>query len=315
MKDQELEREILKIIANVRENKVHVRPEKEWLLDKYDRYKQKLEAEGKCILTRAKTDERLYQELYHTAPLKYSQTTKIRYWRSGTHFPGNFEEAAGFARALGLDEKEKEYFFRYYMDQSYFAKEKERAEAVVLLDELKMEFLQKIHPSMLLRYGIRERDLQKSFRALYFENALGYVNLARGGKEEKLNPQDSASFGSELIRMQKAEGQFSRKNLIRHLIILGSPFLSVEQMNIWLRKTGCGFLREDHTNARGYPEDFLVIKILEFYEKTASGMEPEEGQMLLRRILTCMDKKLREQDMQELCFMYFKALRGCADGK
>lgn len=315
MKNQELERKISELITEIKKNRVPVRPEKEWLLEKYERYRKRLEEREGRKLTRARTDERLYQELYHTAPLKYSQVTKIRYWRSGVHFPGNYKEALGFARGMGLSEAETEYFFRYYLAQNYLPGEKERERAVLLLDELKTEFQQKIHPSQLLRYGIRERDLPKSFRMLYFEMASGYVNLTSEIKGGKLNPQNSVSFGSELARMQRLEGQFSRKSLLRHLIILGSPFVSVEQMNCWLEILGCGMLRAEHINTEGYPEDLLAIKILELYEKTACGLEPEEGRALLYRILSCMDRKLRVQGMQELCFMYFKALRGCADGK
>lgn len=315
MKNQELERKILEIITNIRETKVQVRPEKEWLLDKYERYKQRLEKEENQRLTRTQTDERLYKELYHTAPLKYSQITKIRYWRSGAHFPGKYEEALGFAQALGLDEEEIRYFFQVYLEQNYFADEKKRKAASELLDSLKTEFQQKIHPSELLKYGIRESDLPRCFRMLYFEKAAGYVNLTSITKEGRLNPQESASFGSELMRIQKMQGDFSRKTLIRHLIVLGSPFVSVEQMNIWLEALGCAPLQESHTTVSGYPQDLLLIKILKLYEKAAGGLEPQKGRLLLRCILAEMDRILREQGMQELCFMYFKALRGCIDGK
>lgn len=315
MKNQELERKISKIIANIGENKLCVRPEKEWLQDKYNRYRHTIETEEGTKLTKTRTDERLYQELYHTAPLKYSQITKIRYWRNGTHFPGNFEEALGFARVLRLSEEEIRYFFQVYLDQNYFPDEKNREKAVRLLDELKTEFQQKIHPSELLRYGVREQDISRSFRMLYFEKASGYVNLTSVTKEGRLNPQESSSFGSELMRMQRMQGHFSRKSLIRHLIVLGSPFISVEQMDIWLETLGCAPLQESHTTVSGYPQDLLLIKILKLYEKTARGLEPQEGKILLRYILAEMDRILREQDMQELCFMYFKALRGCTDGK
>ena len=88
MKNQELERKISEIIADIRENKVQVRPERLWLLDKYERFKQELELRVGRSLTKNQTDERLYMELYHAAPLKYSQITKIRYWRSGETFSG-----------------------------------------------------------------------------------------------------------------------------------------------------------------------------------------------------------------------------------
>mgnify|MGYP004508843087 FL=1 len=315
MKNQELERKILEIITNIRETKVQVRPEKEWLLDKYERYKQRLEEEENQRLTRTQTDERLYKELYHTAPLKYSQITKIRYWRSGSHFPGKYEEALEFAQALGLDEEEIRYFFQVYLEQNYFADEKKRKAAAELLDSLKTEFQQKIHPSELLKYGIRESDLPRCFRVLYFEKAAGYVNLTSVTKEGRLNPQESASFGSELMRIQKMQGSFSRKTLIRHLIVLGSPFVSVEQMNIWLEVLGCAPLQESHTTVSGYSQDLLLIKILKLYEKTAGGLEPQKGRLLLCCILAEVDRTLRKQGMQELCFMYFKALRGCRDGK
>ncbi len=315
MKNQELERKISEIITEIKTKRADVRPEKEWLLDKYERYKQKLEAEENQRLTRTQTDERLYKELYHTAPLKYSQITKIRYWRSGTHFPGNYEEALGFARVLGLDKEEIRYFFQVYLEQNHFADEEKWKAAVMLLDSLKTEFQQKIHPSEILRYGVLERDLSRCFRMLYFEKAAGYVNLISVTKEGRLNPQESASFGSELMRIQKMQGHFSRKTLIRHLIILGSPFVSVEQMNLWLECLGCAPLQEAHTTVDGYRMDLLVIRVLELYEKTARGLEPQEGKLLLRWILSEMDRTLQGQDMQELCFMYFKALGGCADGK
>lgn len=315
MKNQELERKILEIITNIRENKVQVRPERMWLLDKYERFKQEQEIREGRSLTKTQTDERLYKELYHAAPLKYSQITKIRYWRSGTHFPGNYEEALGFAKALGLDEEEIWYFFQVYLEQNYFADEKKHKAAIQLLDSLKTEFQQKIHPSEILRYGVRERNLSRCFRMLYFEKAAGYVNLTSVTKEGRLNPQESASFGSELMRIQKMQGHFSRKTLLRHLLILGSPFVSVEQMNIWLEALGCATLQESHITVSGYPQDLLLIKILKLYEKAAGGLEPQKGRLLLRCILAEMDRTLRKQGMQELCFMYFKALQGCIDGK
>ena len=316
MKNQELERKISELIANIKENKVSIRPERVWLQDKYERYRQKLGAREGRSLTKTQADERLYQELYHTAPLKYSQITKIRYWRNGTHFPGNYNETMKFVHALGLETDEIRYFFHACLDQNYFADEGERQEAVQLLQQLKIEFQQKFHPAQLLSYGIRKQDLPGSFRMLYFEKAANYVNLTSMTKGHKLNPQESASFGSELMRMQKMKGQFSRKSLIRHLIILGSPFLSVEQMNIWLEKLGCAPLQNTlQITAEGYCLDALVTGILELYEKAAMGLEPEEGKQIIRYILSCMDRKLRNQGMEELCFMYFKALRGCSNGK
>ena len=71
MKNQELERKISELITEIKKNRVPVRPEKEWLLEKYERYRKRLEEREGRKLTRARTDERLYQELYHTAPLKY----------------------------------------------------------------------------------------------------------------------------------------------------------------------------------------------------------------------------------------------------
>lgn len=40
MNNQELERKISKIIADIGENRLYVRPENEWLQDKYNRYRQ-----------------------------------------------------------------------------------------------------------------------------------------------------------------------------------------------------------------------------------------------------------------------------------
>lgn len=284
------------------------RPETEWLAAQYDAWRIS------CgNLSKGKADEMIYERMYGKAPAKNSDLNKIRFWRTGRHLPVNREDAESFADALDFDMEQKKYFFRSYMELYYFENEEEKERAQQLLADLKEEYLMKIPPFKMEMLGGKLAP-EKNFRHLYYLDALSFTSRPdlRGKNEKDKEKQDrmvSVSFGSELLRIQRMEGEISRKSMLRHLILLGSPFVSARQINSWLEQLGFAPLDESHVSTGGIAMDALLIRMLACYEELAAGREYLECEKILRTIFVKTDEYLQQHNLEKWRIMYFKSLK------
>lgn len=293
------------------ENEKKPRPELLWLQEMYRRF---CEREG--IIKKAGGDILLYQRMYGKMPEKNSDILKIRYWRTGRHLPANREQCSKFAEALGLGEKEKKYLFQGYWDrcdQVFYTEESEEevyAERTGYIRSLVQEYLWKVPTSRVLDLNVNPREMEMHLRHLYFTDAVRCVKVWKKFEMKMIQRHiSSVNYGSELERSLKLLGEIPRKTVLRHLILLGIPFVNHRVLDEGLICLGYLPLTEGHTMTDGSCLDDLILGFLRRYECSCSGQEPQECAAWMRTNLRELDGCLIRRGAQNLRFMYFKALK------
>lgn len=286
------------------------RPEVLWLKEIYERF-QKLTG----CREKKEADNLIYEKMYFSAPVKPSDTLKIRFWRTGRHVPSNRDICLRFGKALNMTEAELDYLIKGYYDRSDCVYEK-LTDSVTwrqrkkVMDEMVSEYLQKIHPGELFRLKIPSCSAENNIRHLYFTDALKYVHMypqyAYSSYQDHIT---SINYGSELRRNFELTGEVPRRTMIRHLLILGMPFVSREIMDEKLSTLGYLPLTEEHTLTGGERLDWLLIRLLELYENCCTGKEPEECVIWFQEACRILDRYFMEKREENLRFMFFKALK------
>ena len=287
------------------------RPELTWLKQIYDRFRNRY-----GISEKGKADSLLYERMYSSVPAKPSDTLKIRYWRTGRHLPVKREQCLLFGRALEMNERELDFLIKGYYDRSDLCFEGDKngypvfRERKALMEGMVMEYLEKVPPAKQLQMGITRRTLENNIRHLYYTDAMKYVKV--GALRIKLSLDShitSINYDSELARSLRLEGEVSRRTMIRHLLILGMPYMSRELMDERLSMLGYLPLKEKHTLADGSRMDWLLIRLLELYEGSCRGQEPKACGKWFQNACRRLDIFFEEKGMHNLRFMYFKALK------
>ena len=287
------------------------RPELVWLKERYDRFRKKYELLGK-----QEADRLIFEKMYSNVPQKSSDTLKIRYWRTGHHVPSNREQCLAFGKALDMNPEELDYLLRRYYDRNDMVFDEvseerpEYRERRKLMDALLSEYFQKVHPERLQRMKIPYDAMESNVRHLYYTDALKYVDVTW---QKDLQPVErhitSINYGSELNRNFRLLGEIPRKTMLRHLLILGIPFLNRKILDERLVRLGYLPLQENHTLVSGEPLDLLLIRLLELYEECCWGMEPDQCSRWFQAACRTLDKYFWEKGNYNLRFMYFKALK------
>ena len=262
---------ILDLAARCMEQKHMERPEVVWLKERYGEFMRREGFSGKEAADRC-----LYERIYGIRP-KRQDTLKIRYWRTGWHLPASYGLCAAFGRALRLDREEMRYLLQGYYDSCDRIYEEEPSDSRSAywlrrkaMKDLTDRYLQSIPQNRLRQMRITERSLEHSMRHLYYTDALGYV-YGGSGMAEKMKYMKrhitSVNYDSEFGRNMKLLGVIPRKTMIRHLLILGMPWVSLDWLNGQLRTFGYLELKEHHTLRDGERLDWLLIRILRRYEE------------------------------------------------
>lgn len=290
------------------------RPEVQWLKEKYARLSHMVGLPGK-----AHVDALIYERMYGSMPARESDTLKIRYWRTGKHLPVNRDQCILFGQALELSDREMKYLIQNYYDKSDHIFDKERKgtweeslynERFRYLRSLIEEYLSKFPPHCLLEMNIAPESVSAYLRHIYFQDALKCVSVCDGLDMLQLSGHSlSVSYESELARSFKLEGEIPRKTMLRHLLLLGMPFISRQILNDGLMTLGYLPLTKGHTMTTGEYLDDLLLFFLSLYEECCRGWEPVECLEWLRSHLRALDGILIEMGTQNLRFMYFKALK------
>lgn len=303
------EEEILKLARECIRVGRDVRPEVKWLSEKYDQFRLE---HGK--LSKAEADHLLYKRISgENAGSGSSGALKIRYWRTGRHVPANRNQCSTFGAALELNKEEMLYLMQQYYDRNdlvyqivpdqddtlYWKRRKH-------MEKLEKEYLMKVRPELFFRGNDTWESQKKNFRHLYYTDACNYTVSER--KDSYRDRSDSVNYYSELHRIIQLLGEIPRRTMIRHLIILCTPYLSRKRMDDELRFFGYLPLSEEHTLTGGERLDRLVIGILELYEKTCSGWEPEECTEWFQGCCRILDRYFAEKGSSGLRFMDFKTL-------
>lgn len=293
------------------------RPEVIWLQEIYKRFQNET-----GIMEKRAADSLLYRKMYFSAPVRPSDTLKIRYWRTGQHVPVNRYDCVMLGRALGMDRQEEEFLIKGYYDKGDHSfgggKEKYIQETEADLWEqrkkfmsgLVLEYIKKIHPGRRIQMRIARNSMDSGIRHLYYTDAMKYVNIHQRQIDFSVSSHiTSINYGSELGRSLRLEGEIPRKTILRHLFIFGMPYISRELISQRLDCLGYLPLKEDHTMTDGGRLDWLLLRLLELYEETCRGMEPEECSQWFQEACRILDKFFEDKGAQSLRFMYFKALR------
>lgn len=287
------------------------RPELIWLKDIYNRFREEY-----GLLRKQEADVLIYEKMYSDIPKKSTDTLKIRYWRTGRHTPSNRHQCIAFGKALDMDPMELDFLIRGYYDHSDRVFEesdtgnKEYIERRQMMDRLLDEYMKKIHPGKLLQMRISKMALENNIRHLYYTDALKYVCVhAHEARVTVHQHITSINYDSELRRSFRLMGEIPRKTVIRHLLILGMPFVNRALMDERLETLGYMPLREEHTLVGGEHLDWLLIRLLELYDRCCTGKDPEECLRWFQSACRVLDQYFEEKGKPNLRFMYFKALR------
>lgn len=285
------------------------RPEVTWLKRKYKEF---------CLSTgmdrKADADMLIYERMYAVPPQKETSVTKIRFWRTGKHIPTNREQAKAFARALELNDDDIKYFFQAYMDRAdvqFTDKDKEHEEykkRLLIMDNLINDYLVKLHPSRRIELGISQNGIHNNLRHIYYTDAINYIDGSIDENKSFKKHITSVNYGSELLKNIRLMGETPRKTMIRHLFILGMPYISREVIDENLISLGYLPLSEEHTLQTGERLDYLIIKFLDIYKETCTGKAPEECNSWLKTKLVTLDKLLKDSNQDNMRFMYFKSI-------
>ncbi len=286
------------------------RPELIWLKKCYDRFRKQC-----CLLGKHETDKLLFEKMYSRTPQKPSDTLKIRYWRTGRHTPVNREQCLMFGKALELKETELNFLIKNYYNRNDQVFEENSEDPVYLsrkkqMGRLVQEYLEKIHPGRRIQMRIPCSSLKNNIRHLYYMDAMKYISVHSQQIRLSLNSHiTSINYGTELGRSLRLIGEIPRKTMLRHLLILGMPYINRELIDERLEAFGYLPLCESHTQVDGEHLDWLLIRLLELYETACRGMEPEQCSKWFQDACRILDRYFVEQEKNNLRFMYFKALK------
>lgn len=289
------------------------RPETTWLKTVYDRFRK---SEG--LSGMLETDDLIYRKIYAAPAQKLSDTTKIRYWRTGRHVPSNRTLCLAFGRAMELSGDEMRTLLMSWYDRSdlVFHKipEKEDPLREIYLHRLEVvsaltkEYLDKIHPLRRMQLNVAPENKEHNLRHFYFTDAISFQsNMNHIAPEKHI---ESVSYESEFQRQIRFLGEIPRKVMIRHLFLFEEPYLSRSHVSGLLKELGYMELEEEHTTVTGDRLDRLVIGFLELYDKSCEGLEPEECSRWLREAYRHLDRFLITHNQNGLRFLYFKTLDG-----
>lgn len=288
------------------------RPEVAWLRNVYENF---------CVqnggIRKSEADSLIYRRMYAKAPEKPSDVLKIRYWRTGHHVPANREQCLAFGKAMDLSEQEKKYLLLQYFDRNdriFSESSKEEPEYIrrkKLMDVYLREYLVKIYPGNWEKLKITSKNIMNNIRHIYFCDALKYIHhseLEEGQFRE--SHSSSVNYGSELNRNLHLLGEIPRRTMIRHILILGIPYINLEILNERLELFGYLPLEDCHTLLGGEYLDWLLIRLMRLYEESCSGMSPEACTEWFQSASRILDGGFAEHHNENLRFMFFKALKG-----
>ena len=279
-----------------------------WLQEKFDSLGMKYGMER-----RQDIDRLVFQKMTGNCLVKDSQLLKIRYWRTGRHKPQSRQQCFEFGRALELDQNENCYLLQgYYDGADMIFGEADTQNPVYqsrmwVFRELERQYLVGVHPDTMEWFKIPWNNPEPFLRHYYFQDALQYIS----GMQQKENNShfSSTNYVSEFQKSRRLLGEIPRRTILRHLFLMGAPFLSIDVMNERLTALGYTPLSEGHESRWGERIDLLMIGLIKHYEAECVGTSPELCMKWLRNTCQMLDERLVSSKHPELRFLNFKALK------
>lgn len=303
---------VTKLAESVFARETKRRPEAQWIQGQAERMAQDWGISG-----RGETDRLIFEKMYARIPAQ-KDTVKIRYWRTGRHLPTGREEALLFAGVLGMGQKETLYFLQACMEKSdmifeeppdpedgRFALYRERT---ALMEGMISEYIAQIPPSRIIQLNIPYERLAAYARHLYCMDAVCATALYGKGKRNLKTHFSSVNYESEFLRIRRLLGEIPRRTMLRHIFLLGIPYLNRRLIDE--RLVGLGYLplTEGHTGTGGELLDDLIIGFLGLYEESCAGQEPLVCREWLLSKLCTLDCYLRDAGKEKYRFLHFRSL-------
>ena len=287
------------------------RPELFWLKSRYKQIQGKYGLKSKTA-----TDSFLYEKMYGVRPEKPSQTLKIRYWRTGKYTPGNRKQCEMLGKALELTEPEMQFLIQGYSDRSLdvyndlnLSESPLYAEKLEYMQELIKEYISSVPEKQLRKLHISTKNPEHFFRHLYFTDAFHFIDFTPEINSSALTKHIvSSGYDSEFTRQMRLLGEIPRKTFIRHMLILGMPDMTLSKLNSRLHFFGYLPLMEEHTMTGGERLDWLLIQLLNRYEKLCQTEEKEVCLKWFQKASAFLDLFFMREGYPKLRFMYFKSL-------
>lgn len=302
-------RQIISLANSCIHQKPKERPELVWLQGRHEQLQKNTIKKSKTD-----TDRILYERMYQMPPRKPSDLLKLRYWRTGRSTPGNRNQCLLYGKALELSEAEMDLLIQWYYDRNLVVysspKEdsKDYQEKLNYMNTLTNAYLKKITADKLEKLNIYPRKVAHYLRHLYFTDAFNYVHTQKIPAEILAKHITSTRYDSEFTRQMHLLGEIPRRTMIRHLLILGLPEITLEELNNRLLVFGYLPLTPKHTTLHGASLDDLIIQLMKLYETQCASYLPAEKLLWFQRACRILDKQFIQANADDLRFMHFKSL-------
>ena len=191
--------------------------------------------------SRKETDILIYERMYGRQPERTSDYLKVRYWRTGRYTPANRSVCLNLAQALELSQDETKFLLQGYYDccdtlypdsESAAKTGEDYLSRYEYMKELIRTYLRRIPEKTMRKLRIDPDERSHYFRHLYFYRRVS-LHLPPAAPESEVFRKHitSTRYDSELRRQIKLEGEVPRRTMLRHLLLLNAPDLSVEKIS------------------------------------------------------------------------------------
>lgn len=257
-------------------------------------------------LGRGDMDKLLFERTFHRMPERTSDTLRIRYWRTGLHYPVNHAAALAFAKALELTEEETLWLIQSWMDKRDL--DGKMLAGNRLLYQERYARLKLLAEEYFSRKKNKKAFTFNQFRHSYFLDAMGYRKQLPAAPQFLKGTINSINYDSELKRSMQLSGEIPRKTMIRHLILFAMPELSLKKIQEQLAFFGYLPLEENHTLTGGEYCDRIVMEMIRCFEKLRAAGGDEMAEEWFVGCYRRLDEYFVQKGRLSYRFLYFKAL-------
>lgn len=219
-----------------------------------------------------------------------------------------------YGKALDLSDAEMDFLIQWYYDRNLAVysspreDSKDYQEKLNHMKKLEDAYLKKITADKLEKLNIYPGKVAHYFRHLYFTDAFNYVHTQKISPEILAKHITSTRYDSEFTRQMHLLGEIPRKTMIRHLLILGLPEITLKELNNRLLIFGYLPLTPEHTTLHGAALDDLIIQLMKLYEAQCASYLPAKKLLWFQKACRILDKQFIQANADELRFMHFKSL-------
>lgn len=287
--------------------------EDQWIKKMFDRIRAKYNLPG-----RMETDLFVSRRLDENGE---SAQLKVRYWRTRRHLPKNREQCIRLGEALELSDVEMAILLQCYYDSSdyEFRRNCQNSESKWIrscqdpLYHTRRKFVNEALDQYIQRFSGQtdpDTSLIHYARHLYCIDALNYIHCpASFCQERRTKHLISSSFASEFSRTLMLLDNIPRKTMLRYLFLFYGADVSRARLDHGLTYLGYLKLDASHALPGGERLDFLILALLEQYERECAQSDMIQRQQWLYIHCQALDQELQVLNQQNLRFLYFKGLR------